>query len=341
MSLIASANNVHQAVLRHRGLRPARGTAIKPKFTNAKGIISFTHTEFLVAVTGSTTHAISGNWNITPTNHTLFPWLSTMGLSFDEYRFASVQVNYHAVRGKDEDGEIAFSYMKDAGTTVPTSRSTELDTDWSKVSPVSQSKSFTVPLKSGKWLKVQPKSTLHEEEEWSAGRLTMSTSYCTAQVVGEVTLTYSIEFRTPSGNDNHTIYYDGNTTASDDDFFNVEMEVADHKMGSGMVKITGDSELTFYLPGEYMILYRISGTDLTEVASYSGTAVTSTSSALHNAATDPTSNVNAALTKLVGYVYATVEYADTLIIRMPSSTTVTICKLNIMRFNNKDLAINS
>jgi len=94
----------------------------KPKFRNSQGIVRLTHKELAFSVSMTTTlktndvHSttFSSLYTVNPGNGTLFPWLATLGSSYDYYRFKRVRLVYVPLCGTSTTGRVMLGYDPDS-----------------------------------------------------------------------------------------------------------------------------------------------------------------------------------------------------------------------------------
>lgn len=336
---IGHANNLHNHILRRSGARQKRPAYGKPNFTNVSGSIGFTHTEFLTTITESDVYSMVLDAEINPREKLLFPWLNTLSDSFDEFRVNSLSLNYHPVRGTDQDGEVTFSYNQDPDATTPTNRREELQQNYSKSIAAGHSANVNIPIK-GSWKKIHPDAN-DQTTSHSNGRLWVSTIYsdATSDIIGEITATYSVEFKTPTSSDNTAQFYVSSSTedATIYPFDGAQVEAT--RAGANFVAATSAGTLTFYEKGEYYVNLYVTGSGLS-IPSYSGTSTVATNADVGSSYVDAREVINSGVTEFNVFLYCIVsEYGQTLIFSGTASTTTNQVQITVTKTNNKAITM--
>jgi len=112
-----------QKAIQHVTVPAARTTIIKsskPTMRSTKSGLIVSHREYVspVSFDDSVTWNVDQTWQlygfpIQPSETTLFPWLSTISNSFEQYRFNRLAVRYSPVAGTNSFGSVSIAYDYD------------------------------------------------------------------------------------------------------------------------------------------------------------------------------------------------------------------------------------
>ena len=170
-----------------------RNTSRKPKFVQSTGGIKIQHKEFITEIAGSTTYSTT-KLELAPTVTATYPWLHKLAHNFGKYKFSKLSVHYTNISASTERGRVGVTYSNDPTDAAPGSKveasmytsSTE-NSVWHP---------FNVGITQvGGWHETEVGADLRHA---TPGVVYISTSNCAdTSIVGEVYISYEIEFKDP------------------------------------------------------------------------------------------------------------------------------------------------
>lgn len=164
------------------------------------GTVRVKNREFIMDLDGATEYGAT-SFLINPGNVVVFPWLSNIATSFEEYRFTRLCLRYETYVGTDQKGSVMIAWDYDVADDVPISKQELLAfygaircPAWSEVCAGFDTQ------KANKWLFVKSGATPAgmDPHLYDVARLIVAVQgFPEASGVGELYLEYEVDFRIP------------------------------------------------------------------------------------------------------------------------------------------------
>lgn len=297
-----------------RILRNGRSIRFKEYVQDIAGVVAFGATSFPVQ----------------PGISTLFAWLASQAVSYQEYRFRSLRFLFETEKASSASGKVMLAFQPDAADSVPASKQELLENQFKASSPVWAPCAFNVPVSEALGAKRYIRSGVLaanlDIKTYDLGNLIVAAQGCAdTSAIGELYVEYEIELSVPVVSASaqakaQSGYITAGGTISKTALFGTAAVV------SGGLDVTASGNvLTFNRVGSYIVSLLVTGTGLFTAFAPTLTAPAAGSSAallggISNAAANAGTNATASYTVVV------VTRGTTLTIDCNAvSTTVTAC----------------
>lgn len=275
-------NNKGQAKFVDVPVPAAIGTRVNGRAPSLNGrrSVLVCNTEYATVLTSQTALSINGisggaTIGVNPGNPLLFPWLSSIASSFEEYRFKALKFHFKSFTPTSERGRLTMALDYDAADPVPTSyqelcvNDDFLETNvWKTATLTSRSQYRDLNAKF-RYVRAGPVPTNTDVKTYDVAQLLIATSSSSGtQDIGDLWVEYECELQIPSGNSllaalsYHTNRSGG--TANSPYLFNLVGQVINTALGNITVP-TGTAptkSITFAAIGQYMIELAVLGTNV-------------------------------------------------------------------------------
>ncbi len=247
-----------------------RGQSSKPlNKMSSSGDRLIVFREFVQDIAGSV--AFSANsFPVQPGIPTLFAWLATQALSYQEYRFRKLRFVYETEKSSATSGKVMFAFLPDASDSVPTSKQDMLENQLKLTAPVwdPQCVMDVGPdklraLSEVKYIRFGNLAANLDIKTYDVGQLIVATQGCAdTSAIGELYVEYEVELMTPiidsvAFSNAFSATFTG-ATPSQTSVLGTTPAV------SGGLAVTGTvNTLTFNRVGKYAVSCSITGTGLT------------------------------------------------------------------------------
>jgi hypothetical protein len=139
------------------------------------------------------------NKTINPAESDMFPILSQLASSWEEWRVVSMSIEFISGAAFDITGQVAFTWLEDPSGRVPDNSVEAANSGVSCFAPVTPKGRQIIRIPAGKWLKVHDPSALPAEERQSShGRFVAyldGGQISSGTPLGRFEITYRVEFR--------------------------------------------------------------------------------------------------------------------------------------------------
>ena len=302
----------------------------KPKerfLANGNRCLSFK--EYVQDIGGSVAFSAT-SFSVQPGLPTLFAWLASQAVSYQEYRFRKLNFVFETEKSSSSSGKLMMAFQPDAGDPVPASKQEMLENQFKAANAVWAPCQFSVPpgeaLGARRYIRSGALDANLDVKTYDLGNLVVATQGCAdTSAVGELYVQYEIELFTPvvsaaavAKASSALITGAGGVSATA--IFGSAATVA-----GGLSVTASGNTITFNRVGRYIVNLKIGGTGLYTIYGPATTAPSGgsvgpvvTNTAFSNAA------ANAGTVATVDYVVNVVTRGTTLVIDCdPVSTTVT------------------
>jgi len=185
----------------------------KPKISSIKGGAVVTHREMFTTVGdansvlavnggsiagGASPVSSSYNLQVCSTNVNLFPWLSTLACSYDQYKFTSITVTYVPICASTQVSRVVLGWDSDANDSVPPSRGDFANLPANVATPAWAPVSLTIPC-DGKWRFTTSGNVVYDQTLFNMGALYYAvTGTGTTAVLGDLFVDYTVQLKSPT-----------------------------------------------------------------------------------------------------------------------------------------------
>lgn len=164
------------------------------------------HTEYLMDLTsaGGVFPALAAPLNlaVNPGQNALFPWLSSLAMNFDEYKFDYLEVTYEPMVGTNTAGKFVATFDPDVLDEYPDSKQQMLEARVQLDVPVWNRAVLKIPKDLlTNWLFVRPGGVPAgaDQHVYDVGAFNLALPGTTAGATGELFVSYKVRMRTPNG----------------------------------------------------------------------------------------------------------------------------------------------
>lgn len=249
----------------------ARTTRNKnPTLKMSNGRARITHREYLGDISGSTSFAIR-SYAVNPGNAIAFPWLSTVAINYEAYRFLKLHFVYETQVSTATSGSIMMAIDFDAAdiqiSLAPTNKVVIMNynnavrgSSWESVRYVANPTDMKT-LGPQRYVRVGNLTSVMAAQNYDIGTFYLATQgFAGTTLVGELYVEYDIELITPSFDlaaitiaRSARINSGGVVTAA------LPFGNAPTVLGSLPVSVPSGTTIRFDIAGDFMVGYRLSG----------------------------------------------------------------------------------
>lgn len=157
----------------------------------------FSNTEFVVDVNSATSPTDASFLVINPANTATFPWLSRVAIGFEMYRFKRLVVSYNPTCSSSTSGLVVGGYEYDATDAPPVTKQQISAMEGSARNSVWSKGGWAMDCPTG-WSYANPTTTSGDPRLNDVARFFYNVfGATTAGTVGELTVSYTVEFAKP------------------------------------------------------------------------------------------------------------------------------------------------
>jgi len=285
-------------------------------------------TEYVQDIAGSVNFTAS-TFPVQPGLSTLFAYLSTQALSYQEYRFRKLGFIYETEKPTTAGGKVMMAFLPDAADTLPTSKQDMLENEYKLTAPAwAERVEFMVPEKAlstlgePKYVRFGALAANLDIKTYDCGQLIIATQgMADTTLVGELYVHYQVELMTPViDSQAFSAAFSSSLTGvspSQTSAFGASPTVS----GGLSLTVTGNT-ITFQRVGKYVVTYVANGTGL--FTAFSPNTSTSTANSVSIFSGISNAAANAGTTAIVTEIVTVTARGQTLVLDCSGvSTTIT------------------
>lgn len=248
----------------------------KPRFSMAKsltdGRVSIRHKEFINDISGSVLFA-SNSYSINPGLALTFPWLNTVSIGYESYRFKRLSFSFESSKSASTNGSVMMAVDFDPSDTAPTTKAQLLAYNNAIRGPCWDTFTYVCSPQdlhkfNQKFIRYGNLITGQDAQLFDAGIFYICTSgFIDSTVIGELHVDYEVELITPQFD---LTAYALSTAAKAVAVGTVTNAnwLGDSITSTGGVGLSyAKPSLIIQIPGQYLLTYTVSGVGLAQAGS--------------------------------------------------------------------------
>jgi len=238
--------------------------SVSSSYASGDGRMRVKHREYIGDVTGTSIFGIS-SYAINPGLSTTFAWLPSIARNYESYRFHKLCIEYETQKSANTDGSVMIAIAFDASDAAPTNKQQLMSfhnavrsAAWAECKYEASSADLT-KFGSSRFVRSGALSANQDIKTFDVGNLFVATQGCPIASIGELYLSYDVEFMTPQSN----TYNDYNAISAKVVAGSSVSKTAIYGTGptvtGGLGVSASSNTLTFPSAGQWLVNYFLSG----------------------------------------------------------------------------------